>query len=51
MFWKPNVAISGDPANFLVELSKGLKGYSCDKDWPQLLKSRDDEKEEANRYC
>ncbi|XP_020605840.1 acetolactate synthase-like protein [Orbicella faveolata] len=48
MFWKPTVAIQGDPASFLTSLSKGLKGYNCPGDWVDALKERDIEKEKAN---
>ena len=49
MFWKPTVAIQADVASFILELSRGLKGYNCDKDWIDSLKKKDAEKEEANR--
>ena len=49
MFWKPTVAIQADVASFIVELSKGLKGYKCDKGWIDSLRNKDKEKEEANR--
>ena len=50
MFWKPTVAIQADVASFIVELSQGLKGYKCDRDWIDSLKNKDKEKEESNRY-
>lgn len=49
MFWKPTIAIEGDVASFIQEISKGLKGYKCDSDWIQKLKSKDIEKERVNR--
>ncbi|XP_031565724.1 acetolactate synthase-like protein, partial [Actinia tenebrosa] len=48
MFWKPSIAIQGDPASFLVSLCENLKGYSCPKDWVETLKERDLEKEKTN---
>ena len=42
--------VSGDPATFLMSLSKGLQGYNCPGDWVDTLKERDIEKEKANRY-
>ncbi|XP_019626027.1 PREDICTED: acetolactate synthase-like protein [Branchiostoma belcheri] len=48
MFWKPTIAIQGDPGSLLLALSQGLKGFSCDKSWPQMLKERDVEKEKDN---
>uniref|UniRef100_A0A7N8YR25 2-hydroxyacyl-CoA lyase 2 n=1 Tax=Mastacembelus armatus TaxID=205130 RepID=A0A7N8YR25_9TELE len=49
LFWKPTIAVQGDAGSFLVRLSKGLKGYSCPKEWPQSLKAGDVTKENANR--
>ncbi|CAI9602961.1 unnamed protein product [Staurois parvus] len=49
MFWKPAVAIQGDAGSFIVQLSEGLKGYTCPKDWPEGLKSGDENKEKANQ--
>ncbi|KAG2470022.1 ILVBL protein, partial [Polypterus senegalus] len=49
MFWKPCVAVQGDAASFLLQLSEGLKGYRCPLDWPQNLKERDILKEKSNR--
>ncbi|RVE64540.1 hypothetical protein OJAV_G00126790 [Oryzias javanicus] len=49
MFWKPTVAIQGDPGSFLVQLAKGLKGHRCPEEWPQSLKAGDLSKESANR--
>uniref|UniRef100_A0A8C4TB48 2-hydroxyacyl-CoA lyase 2 n=1 Tax=Erpetoichthys calabaricus TaxID=27687 RepID=A0A8C4TB48_ERPCA len=49
MFWKPCVAVQGDAASFLLQLSEGLKGYLCPLDWPQNLKEQDILKEKANR--
>ncbi|XP_072182108.1 2-hydroxyacyl-CoA lyase 2-like [Diadema setosum] len=48
MFWKPTLAVEGDPASFLVELQKGLQGYKCDEEWLKTLRARDEEKEAAN---
>lgn len=48
MFWKPTLAINGDPASLLVSLSEGLKGYKCPDEWPSMLKERDKEKEKVN---
>lgn len=48
MFWKPSVAVQGDPATLMIELSKGLKGYICPTDWLEKLKERDIDKEKAN---
>lgn len=49
MFWKPTIAIQGDVASFITEVSKGLKGYKCDPEWTQKLLDRDCDKEKANK--
>ena len=49
MFWKPTVAIQADAGSFLACLQRSLSGYKCDTEWPESLKERDNEKEEANR--
>ncbi|EDO32896.1 predicted protein, partial [Nematostella vectensis] len=49
MFWKPTVAIQGDPASFLCSLCEALKGYESPKDWVDSLKDRDLQKESDNR--
>jgi acetolactate synthase-like protein len=50
MFWKPTVAIQGDVGSFMVKLAEGMKGYKCDEEWLNMLRSKDTEKEKANRY-
>ncbi|KAM4704091.1 2-hydroxyacyl-CoA lyase 2 [Rhinophrynus dorsalis] len=49
MFWKPTVAIQGDAGSFIVNLSEGLKGYSCPSEWTEGLKAGDVNKEKANQ--
>ncbi|MEE6483403.1 hypothetical protein FKM82_013540 [Ascaphus truei] len=49
MFWKANVAIQGDAGSFIVNLSEGLKGYSCPLEWAESLKAGDVKKEKANQ--
>ncbi|XP_060559739.1 2-hydroxyacyl-CoA lyase 2-like [Ruditapes philippinarum] len=49
MFWKPTVAIQGDVGSFMVKLAEGMKGYKCDQEWLNMLRSKDTEKEKANR--
>lgn len=49
IFWKPQVAITGDPGCFVVDLAQALgDGYKCSEEWPASLKERDEEKEAAN---
>lgn len=48
VMWNPTLAVQADVGSFLVEVSKGVAGYSCSKDWIQTLRARDAEKETAN---
>ncbi|XP_053145886.1 2-hydroxyacyl-CoA lyase 2 [Hemicordylus capensis] len=48
IFWKPHIAVKGDAGSFLVNLSQGLKGYSCPQDWVESLRKMDHLKEKAN---
>ena len=50
MFWKPTVAIQADVASFIIDLSKGLRGYKCDQEWIQKLLNKDIDKESINRW-
>ncbi|XP_071437857.1 LOW QUALITY PROTEIN: 2-hydroxyacyl-CoA lyase 2-like, partial [Pithys albifrons albifrons] len=49
VFWKPRLAVQGDPASFVVALAKKLQGLSCPKEWLEKLQERDREKEQQNR--
>ena len=42
--------VTGDPATLLVSLCHGLKSYCCSREWNEMLKERDLEKEKTNRY-
>ncbi|XP_041030505.1 2-hydroxyacyl-CoA lyase 2 isoform X2 [Carcharodon carcharias] len=48
MFWKPTLAVRGDPGSFLVQLAEGLKGYQAPSDWTRCLKEGDVKKEKTN---
>uniref|UniRef100_A0ACB8EU11 Uncharacterized protein n=1 Tax=Sphaerodactylus townsendi TaxID=933632 RepID=A0ACB8EU11_9SAUR len=48
VFWKPHLAIRADAGSFLVQLNKGLKGYSCPQEWALSLKETDRVKEKIN---
>nr|XP_056703777.1 2-hydroxyacyl-CoA lyase 2 [Euleptes europaea] len=48
IFWKPHLAIRADAGSFLVQLNKGLKGYSCPQEWALSLKETDRVKEKIN---
>ncbi|CAF3546449.1 unnamed protein product [Rotaria sp. Silwood1] len=51
VFWKPTLAIQGDPADFIVRLNKDLlgKNYKCPNTWIETLRNKDNIKEEINR--
>ena len=48
-FFRVAHSIHGDPGCFLLALSQALDAYSCPAEWLGTLKSRDSEKEVANR--
>lgn len=49
MFWKPTLAIQGDAATLISQLSENLRGYKCDPEWMATLQQRDIDKENANK--
>lgn len=49
MFWKPTLAIQGDAATLISQLSENLRGYKCDPEWLATLQQRDIDKENANK--
>ncbi|XP_074386582.1 2-hydroxyacyl-CoA lyase 2 isoform X2 [Zonotrichia albicollis] len=49
VFWKPRLAVLGDPASLLVALSRSLPGLSCPRPWLQRLREAEEEKERQNR--
>ncbi|XP_030826600.1 acetolactate synthase-like protein [Camarhynchus parvulus] len=49
VFWKPRLAVQGDPASLLVALSRSLPGFSCPRPWLQRLREAEAEKERLNR--
>ncbi|KAM6996567.1 2-hydroxyacyl-CoA lyase 2 [Passerculus sandwichensis] len=49
VFWKPRLALLGDPASLLVALSRSLPGFSCPRPWLQRLREAEEEKERQNR--
>ena len=48
MFWKPDIGIVGDSANFIGRLHAALLGYKADESWASELKSREKEKEDKH---
>ncbi|KXS14708.1 Thiamin diphosphate-binding protein [Gonapodya prolifera JEL478] len=51
LFWTPEVAILGDPGDFVEALAKGVKGKAWEKDekWVGELTEAERKKEEENR--
>ncbi|KJE88622.1 ilvbl protein [Capsaspora owczarzaki ATCC 30864] len=50
MFWKPTMAVKGDPGSFIVSLAAIVAGsYTCDPTWVELLRSRDVAKDADNK--
>ncbi|XP_045846902.1 2-hydroxyacyl-CoA lyase 2 isoform X1 [Meles meles] len=49
MFWKPQEAVQGDVASFVLKLVEGLKGQTWASDWTEELRQADRQKEQAFR--
>ncbi|XP_032723367.1 acetolactate synthase-like protein isoform X1 [Lontra canadensis] len=49
MFWKPQEAVQGDVASFVLKLVEGLKGQTWASDWTEDLRQADRQKEQAFR--
>ncbi|XP_058717774.1 2-hydroxyacyl-CoA lyase 2 isoform X2 [Poecile atricapillus] len=49
VFWKPRLAVHGDPASFVVALARSLQGFSCPREWLERLREAEREKEQRNR--
>jgi len=51
MFWKPSLAIQGDPGQFLVDLGGSVAGAGAEgrwEGWLEACREREEAKEEAN---
>merc|ERR1712226_1569341 len=48
MFWKPDLGIVGDSADFIGRLHAALPGYKADYAWAKDLKLREKEKEDKH---
>ena len=48
MFWKPEIGIVGDSADFIGRLHAALPGYKADHAWATDLKLREKEKEDKH---
>ncbi|XP_012916101.1 2-hydroxyacyl-CoA lyase 2 isoform X1 [Mustela putorius furo] len=49
MFWKPQEAVQGDVASFVLKLVEGLKGQTWASDWTEELRQADRQKEQTFR--
>jgi hypothetical protein len=49
MFWKPKILIEADPADFVIKLSNSIKGFKSSNEWLEILRDKDDKKEEINK--
>ncbi|XP_059016264.1 2-hydroxyacyl-CoA lyase 2 isoform X1 [Mustela lutreola] len=49
MFWKPQEAVQGDAASFVLKLVEGLKGQTWASDWTEELRQADRQKEQTFR--
>lgn len=49
MFWKPEILIEADPADFVIKLSSSIKGFKSSNEWLGILRDKDDKKEEINK--
>ncbi|XP_032169748.1 acetolactate synthase-like protein isoform X1 [Mustela erminea] len=47
MFWKPQEAVQGDVASFVLKLVAGLKGQTWASDWTEELRQADRQKEQT----
>ena len=48
IYWKPTLAIHADPADLVVRLAEGIKGFKGSDEWIQSLREKDDAKEQVN---
>uniref|UniRef100_A0A8U7P872 2-hydroxyacyl-CoA lyase 2 n=1 Tax=Corvus moneduloides TaxID=1196302 RepID=A0A8U7P872_CORMO len=49
VFWKPRLALQGDPASFMVALARSLQDFSCPREWLERLREAERNKEQRNR--
>nr|XP_041567627.1 2-hydroxyacyl-CoA lyase 2 isoform X2 [Taeniopygia guttata] len=49
VFWKPRLAVQGDPAALLVALSRSLPGLGCPREWRERLREAETEREREIR--
>ncbi|XP_075404465.1 2-hydroxyacyl-CoA lyase 2 [Tenrec ecaudatus] len=49
LFWKPQEAVQGDVASFVLKLGEGLRGHTWAPDWLEELRDADRQKEQTFR--
>uniref|UniRef100_A0A8D2E4Y7 2-hydroxyacyl-CoA lyase 2 n=1 Tax=Sciurus vulgaris TaxID=55149 RepID=A0A8D2E4Y7_SCIVU len=49
IFWKPQEAVQGDVASFMLKLVEGLQGQTWAPEWAEELREADRQKEQAYR--
>jgi len=49
IYWKPTLAIQGDPASFICKLAAASKDFKGSDDWLKVLREKDNTKEFANK--
>ncbi|XP_023594545.1 2-hydroxyacyl-CoA lyase 2 [Trichechus manatus latirostris] len=49
LFWKPQEAVQGDVASFMLKLGEGLRGHTWGPDWVEELREADRQKEQTFR--
>nr|XP_003413095.1 acetolactate synthase-like protein [Loxodonta africana] len=49
LFWKPQEAVQGDVASFVLKLGEGLRGHTWAPDWVEELQEADRQKEQTFR--
>ncbi|XP_014749281.1 PREDICTED: acetolactate synthase-like protein [Sturnus vulgaris] len=49
VFWKPRLAVHGDPASLVVALSRSLQGFSGPREWLEQLRDSDRDREQRIR--
>ncbi|KAM6218664.1 2-hydroxyacyl-CoA lyase 2 [Rhynchocyon petersi] len=47
LFWKPQEAVQGDVASFILKLGEGLRGHTWAPDWVEELRDADRQKEQT----
>uniref|UniRef100_A0A8C3ULI7 2-hydroxyacyl-CoA lyase 2 n=1 Tax=Catharus ustulatus TaxID=91951 RepID=A0A8C3ULI7_CATUS len=49
VFWKPRLAVQGDPASFVLDLARALQGFAAPKEWLERLRESDSDRDRQIR--